>query len=141
MRAMRSIVIISILVGSLLTAPAAFAAGKAPVGKGLSPLTGQQDITITNLVCDDETITDHLVARGGLVGWNVGDPDRMYVLTAVSGQGTVTSTSGSTPYSFEQSYGKKSGLGETLHCSMDYTTAYGDVVDTGTMEVDMVRVW
>lgn len=141
MRVLRSFVLTSALVGSLLAAPAALAAGKAPVGKGLSPLSEQQDITITNLVCDDATITDHLVARGGLVGWVVGDPDRMYVLTSVSGAGTVTTPDGSTPYSFQQSFGQKSGLGETLACSMDYVLAHGDVIDTGIMEVDMVRVW
>lgn len=141
MRMLRSFVLISTLVGSLLAAPAALAAGRAPAGNGLLPLTGQQDITITNLTCDDGTTTEVLVARGGLVAWVVGDPDRMYVLTSVSGAGIVTTPTDSTPYAFDQSYGKKSGLGESTTCSMEYTFAYGEVVDAGTMEVTMVRIW
>jgi hypothetical protein len=137
MKALRTIVIISALVGSLAAAPAAMAAGKAPAGHGLFPLTGQDDIQITNLICDDPTITEFHVARGGLAAWVPGgsDADRLYVLTSVSGETTV----GGETYPFEQHYGRKAGKSTTIACSMDFAFGFGEV--TGVMNITAVRIW
>ena len=137
MKALRTIVIISALVGSLGAAPAALAAGTAPAGHGVFPLTGQDDIQITNLDCDDEAITEFHVARGGLAAWVPGgsEADRMYVLTSVSGETTV----GDETYPFEQHYGRKAGRATTIACSMDFSFGFGEV--TGVMHITAVRIW
>lgn len=134
MRTLRTALVASALAASLLAAPAASAAGRAPEG-GLFPLTGQDDIVIENLVCDDSTVTEvHLVA-GGIVAWVLGEPDRMYVLTSITGESELGHGS------FTQHYGQKRGLGATVECSMDYAIHAPDWHDAGVMTVTMARVW
>jgi hypothetical protein len=132
MRAIRTAVIVSALVGSLAAAPAALAAGKAPAG-GVFPLTGQDDIVVTNIVCDDATITEVHVARGGITAWVLGAPDRMYVLTSLA----VVSDDGS----FTQHYGQKRGLKTVVECTMDYTILAPGWEQSGVMTATMGRVW
>lgn len=119
----------------------AYAAGKAPGGQGLVWLMNQTDIELSNLECSDPTVTDVLLPRGGNATWVVGEPDRMYVLKSISGTGTVTFPDGSETYSFEQSYGHKTGKATLVHCGVDYAIAYDDIVDTGHMEITVAQIW
>jgi hypothetical protein len=141
MRAIRTFAIVATLVGSLAAAPAALAAGRAPMGHGVFSLTDQDDISITNLVCSDPTSTEVHTARGGLAAWVKGDPDRFYVLSAVSGEVTVTTPEGSEQFTFFQGYGNKTGRSTTVTCSMDFAIAYGDVTQHGRMDATMVQIW
>lgn len=141
MRTFRWLIIVSTLVASFAVAPAAIAAGRAPMGNSLFSLTAQDDIVITDLVCDDETVTEVHVGRGGLAAWVLGEPDRMYVLASIYGESTVTTPEGSTTFTFGQSYGRKAGLDGQVSCSMNYRLAYGDVLEVGEMHVTVVRVW
>jgi hypothetical protein len=139
MRTYRTFVIVATLVGSLGLAPAALAAGKAPGGHGVFPLTEQDDVAITDLVCDDETITEVHTVRGGLAAWVPGVPDRMYVLTSVVGETTVTTPEGPETYPFAQRYGRKAGRSTTVACSMNFS--FGGGAATGFMDITMVQIW
>lgn len=141
MRAIRTFAIVATLVGTLAAAPAALAAGRAPMGQGIFSLADQDDIAISNLVCTDPTITGIRTARGGLAAWVTGDPDRFFVLTSVSGEGTVTTPEGSEQFTFFQGYGNTSGRSTTVACSLDYVIAYGDVTQHGRMVTTLVQVW
>jgi hypothetical protein len=139
MRTLRSLVIVSTLVGSLALTPAALAAGKAPGGNGVFDLTEQEDIVITDLVCDDATITAVLTVRGGLAAWVPGDPDRLYVLSGVSGVTTVATPDGTETYPFAQRYGRKAGRTTSVECSLNFASSDGAM--TGYMNIGLVRIW
>ena len=141
MKRIRTLVAATLVATATLTLPAsAYAAGKAPAGNGLGLLTGQTDIHLSNLACDDAGVTDMLVARGGNAGWVVGT-DGMYVLQSISGTGTVTFPGGQETYEFSQDFGNKSGRTQSLSCEAHYRFDGGDVVDAGHMEWTLVKIW
>lgn len=136
MRTLRTVVIVSVVVGSLALAPAAMAAGKAPMGKGLPWLTA--DYHFSNLGCDNG-IDDFLVA--GNSGWTV-DPDSHYVLAGVAGALTATFPDSTTMnYEFSQSFGNKSGKTESISCTADFEHTHDGVHEVGVMTFDLVKIW
>ena len=125
-----SVLMIFLMVGT--------AAAKVPSGQGLA---GLADEGISNLVCDDPTITteDVVVTRGGgAVAWTSGD---LYLLQSIHVVGTVTTPDGSFPVEFSKSYGQRTGLaGEQVSCTFDQTFEEDGAVGEATGEVVLVRV-
>ena len=109
--------------------------------RSLVALTAQTDIQISNLECEDASVTDFLVARGGNAGWVVDDPDRMYVLKSISGTGTVTFPGGQESYQFAQTHGNKTGKTTTIDCEADYLFDGDGATDEGHMEWNLVQIW
>jgi hypothetical protein len=132
---------VSLIVASMVIAPAALAAGNAPQGgKGLTYLVGDHHFSSPDCPTDD-TITDILVS-GGIAVWVVGDTDAHYVLQSMSEEFIRTYPDESYEvYSSTRTFGKKSGKGEAVTCTADFSETHDGVSEEGQITFSMVRIW